>query len=69
MKLDDSIQSDIRLSRSSILLYPNYTVFLCLKIVSSLANSADHDEMPQYVASHLGLHCLCMHTLEKEMYM
>ena len=28
------------------------------KIVFILANSADPDEMPPYVAFHLGLHCL-----------
>ena len=29
-----------------------------LKIIFSLANSADPDEMQPYVAFHLGLHCL-----------
>ena len=28
------------------------------KIVFPLANSADPDKMPHYVAFHLGLHCL-----------
>ena len=32
-------------------------VFLSLKIDFVLANSADPDEMPQFVAFHLGLHC------------
>ena len=32
--------------------------FLSLKIVLILANSEDPDEMPHYVAFHLGLHCL-----------
>ena len=32
-------------------------VFLSLKIVSILANSAHPDEMPPYAAFHLGLHC------------
>ena len=36
----------------------NVTVFLSLKIVFTLANSADPDEMPPYAAFHLGLHCL-----------
>ena len=31
------------------------------KIYFVLANSADPDEMPQYVAFHLGLHCLPMY--------
>ena len=32
--------------------------FLSLKIEFVLANSADPDEMPLYVACHLSLHCL-----------
>ena len=36
----------------------NYDVFLSLKVVLILANSADPDEMQQYAAFHLGLHCL-----------
>ena len=36
----------------------NYDVFLSLKIVLILANSADPDEMQQYAVFHLGLHCL-----------
>ena len=36
-----------------------YDVFLSLKLVSILANSADPDEMQHiYAAFHLGLHCL-----------
>ena len=30
---------------------------MSLKIAFILANSADPDEMPPYVAFHLGLHC------------
>ena len=37
-------------------LYNN--VFLSLKIVFILVNSADPDEMPPYAAFHLGLYCL-----------
>ena len=33
-------------------------VFLTLKIIFVLANSADSDEMPHYAAFHLGFHCL-----------
>ena len=36
----------------------NYDVFMCLKIVFILANSADPDEMPPYAAFHPGLHFL-----------
>ena len=36
----------------------NYDLFLSLKIVLILANSADPDEMQHYAAFHLGLHCL-----------
>ena len=32
--------------------------FMSLKIVFILANSADPDEMPPYVAFHQGIHCL-----------
>ena len=38
--------------------FPWNDVFLSLKIVFILANSADPDEMPHYAAFHLGLHCL-----------
>ena len=31
--------------------------FLSLRINFDFENSADHDEMPPYVAFHLGLHC------------
>ena len=45
----------------NIIYYP-----LCLKIAGWLANSADSDETPRSVASHLGLHCLfrpvCLNT-------
>ena len=33
-------------------------IYLSLKIVFILANKADLDEMPPYVAFHLSLHCL-----------
>ena len=33
-------------------------VFLCLKVILILANSADPDEMQHYAAIHLGLQCL-----------
>ena len=35
-----------------------YDIFLSLKIVFILANTADPDEMPPYAAFHLGFHCL-----------
>ena len=35
-----------------------YDVFISLKVVLMLANSADPDEMQHYAAFHLGLHCL-----------
>ena len=41
----------------------NYDVFLSLKVVSILANSADPDEMQHYAAFHLGLHCLPKYPL------
>ena len=36
----------------------SYDVFLSLKVVLILANSADPDEMQHYAAFLLGLHCL-----------
>ena len=33
-------------------------MYLSLKVVLILANSADPDEMQHYTAFHLGLHCL-----------
>ena len=35
-----------------------YDVFLSVKVVLILANSADPDEMQHNAAFHLGLHCL-----------
>ena len=37
---------------------PENDVFLFMKIIFILANSADPDEMPPYAAFHLDLHCL-----------
>ena len=48
----------LRGNRSKFL---NYHVFLSLKIVFILANSADPDEMLPYMTFHLGLHFLPMH--------
>ena len=43
---------------------------LCLKIAVWMVTSADLDEMPLSVASHLGLHCLlrpvCPNTYGKD---
>ena len=39
-------------------MFLNNDVFLSLKVVLILANSADPDEMQQYAGFHLGLHCL-----------
>ena len=36
----------------------NHGVFLSLKVVLILANTADPDEMQHYAAFHLGLYCL-----------
>ena len=41
----------------------NYDVFLSLKTVLNLANSADPDEMQHNAAFHLGLHCLPKYLL------
>ena len=49
-----------RISMGHRLQFPNNVVFLSEDCFcpSKLANSADPDEMPHYVAFHLGLHCL-----------
>ena len=39
-------------------MFLKYDVFLSLKVVLILANSALPDEMQHYAAFHLGLHCL-----------
>ena len=38
--------------------YSNNIVVFCLKTFFNFTNSVDPDEMPHYVAFHLGLHCL-----------
>ena len=38
--------------------FSNKIVFLSMKIVFVLTNSADPDGMRHYAAFHLGLHCL-----------
>ena len=40
-----------------------FYVFMSLKIVFVLANSADPDEMAPYEVFHLGLHCLLQNLL------
>ena len=40
------------------LLKTGFTVYLSLKVVLILANSADPDEIQRYAAFHLCLHCL-----------
>ena len=45
-------------------------VFLSLKKdYASIATSVDPDEMPHYVASHLGLHCLPKYPFRSHLYM
>ena len=39
----------------------NFYVFLSLKVVLILANSADSDEMQHCAAFNLGLHCFLKH--------
>ena len=38
--------------------FPNYDVFLFLRIFFTFTNSVDTDEMQHYAAFHLGPHCL-----------
>ena len=44
--------------RGHRLKFLDYDVFLSLKVVLILANSANPDELQHYAAFHLGLHCL-----------
>ena len=46
----------------------NYDVFLSLKVVLILANSADPDEMQHYAAFHLGLPCLPKYLFRRFLY-
>ena len=47
---------------SQVILSKNIA-FLHLEVDFVLANSADPDEMPNYAAFHLGLHCLPKYPL------
>ena len=40
----------------------NYDLFPSLKVVLILANSTDPDELQQFAAFHLGLHCFDQST-------
>ena len=37
--------------------------FLSMSIAFIYMNNADTDQVPLYMASHLGLHCLSMYTI------
>ena len=43
---------------SQVTIFKKTIVLISLKIIFALANSADQDEMVQYAAFHLGIHCL-----------
>ena len=53
-KMELSIVYILRDHRSA---FPNYDVYLSLRIFFYLTNSVDPDEMPHHAAFHLGLHC------------
>ena len=44
-------------------MFLNYDIFLYLKVVLTLSNSADFDEMMHYAAFHLDLCCLLKYPL------
>ena len=46
--------------KGSQVFFPNHNIFPTLRIVFTLTNSVDPDEMLHYAAFHLGLHCLSM---------
>ena len=54
----------LHILRGSRVEFPNYNVFVPLKSVLIFANSAYPDEMLQFVASHLGLHCSPVYLFE-----
>ena len=50
--------------KGSQVVFLNYDVFLPLKVVLVLSNSADPNEMQHYAAFHLGLHSLPNNTFK-----
>ena len=48
--------------------FPNYHVFLSLRTVFHLTNSADTDKMPHYGTFYLGLHCLSKYMFRSFQY-
>ena len=48
--------SSVYMEGSQVIISKKYCISLKIEFV--VANSADPDEMPHYVAFHLGLHCL-----------
>ena len=61
----DTINMGPHVINSKLKLY----FFLSVKIVFVLVNSANPDEMPHYVAFHLGLHCLPQNAFRSHYYM
>ena len=47
---------------------PNYDIFLSLRIIFTLTNSVNPDEMPHDVAFHQGFHCLSSTCLAVPVY-
>ena len=53
-----SMELPILYFKGSHVVDSNHNVFLSLKVVFIIANSADFDEMQHHAAFHRGLHCL-----------
>ena len=54
--------------KGSEVAFLNYDIFLSLKVVLILANSADPDEMQHNAAFHLGLNCLLQDSFRGVLY-
>ena len=57
-----NFESPLYISRGVRLKIKKSDCIFCLKIFCYLTNSVDPDEMQQYAAFHLGLHCLQMYS-------
>ena len=49
-------------------MFTNYDVFLSLRVVFTLTNSVDPDEMSRHAAFHLGFHFLPKHPFRSFQY-
>ena len=55
---DRSCRDEAHIIQDNRLEFPNYNVFMSLKIANMLAKNAEPEELPKCVTSNLGLQCL-----------